>query len=180
MACLFQFRAGSGFEGLEQATAEHRLEMHDASPLADAVPETAAPPAVDLFGENAKRLARLDLDQHADRRLIAAGGGGAHRRCALLRFSACCLKASSWSPQNASTSSSQSRSRLNGSRSSRYTRTRASCSGSLSLTRPVLRKKRKWRLMAGLLVDNRSASSLALRGSLRKSSITPRRVGSAS
>src|SRR5205814_3207463 len=58
-------------------------------------------------------------------------------------------------------------------------RTRASCSGPLSVTRPLLRRTRRCRLIAGRVMSRPSASSPARRGPRRSRSITPRRTGSA-
>src|SRR5262245_13551160 len=156
--------------------------MDDAAPLAaDSILEPTAPPLVDLFREDPER--RLGRDCHEDRngRLVAGNATGvAQLRGSRLVRSACCLNASSCSPQNASTSSSQPRSSENGSRSRQYTRTRASCSRPSSLTSPALRSTRRCRLIAGRVIARASAISLARRGLARSRSTTPRRVGSAS
>src|SRR6185369_12679518 len=107
---------GFGVERLEQAPTELGFETEHAALAPQAILQTVPPPRVDFQGKHLERLARLDCHEHADPCAIARDS---HRLRALLRFSACALKAVNWSPQNASTSSSHARSSSNGSRSRR-------------------------------------------------------------
>ena len=99
--------ADVGFERLEQATAELRLEAQNAALAADSVFQPAPPPEIDLFREHAKRFFGRQLHQDRGGGPVTGGGRRAAHRGPGLRRSAWALNAESCSLQNASTSASQ-------------------------------------------------------------------------
>ena len=168
---------------LEQPAALAALEAHHARPAA-AVPEARAapPPQVDLAGEERERGARIGRTRRSSPARSRWSCGSSSRP---LRIRPCAAPRarrrtradrSRTTPARAARARARRRARAGAGRAARARR------------RPRVppprgrrvRSTRRWRLIAGALAPNASASSPARRGRSRSSSTTRRRVGSAS
>src|SRR5690606_5300381 len=152
-------------ERLKEAAAKLRFEMDDTLAFArHAVLEASPPPLVDILAEDSKGHVDGDSEQH--RRAGDIERGRRRRHLAVLRClaSTWLWKACSWSPQNDSTSLSQSWSAVSGARRRWTIRTRPSSSCNSWPMRSASLSTRRCLLNAGRLSDRRSASAPALSG----------------